>query len=191
MVVTRLRSRLGQRSETNIHNENDLEERKDPEDRESSPPGLGGATHPPAPLEPETKVRNVPGLDQRCPNGGCVFQEYVFSKRKIYNTPLTKYWVVRHGEPLPSPPPEANASECSGPAVFVNVPREGEKQIWLWNTDRQVWNAVPIKHTVDLDVRRQLNLNSKNVPVFIVPRAGRERGEVEGSQFVRYLAHSL
>ena len=52
--------------------------------------------------------------------------------------------------------------------------------------------TVPIKHVVELDVKRQLSLNSKNVPVFVVPRAGRERGEVEGSQqFVRYLAPTL
>ena len=120
------------------------------------------------------------------------FQEYAFSKRKIYNTRFTKYWVVRHGEPLPSPPPEVDASECSGPTVFVNVSPEGERQIWLWDAGQQMWDTVPIKHVVELDVKRQLNLNSKNVPVFVVPRAGRERGEVEGSQqFVRYLAPTL
>ena len=72
----------------------------------------------------------------------------------------------------------------------MNVSPEGERQIWLWNAGQQIWDAVLIKHVVELDVRRQLNLNSKNVPVFVVPRAGRERGEVESSQFVRYLAHS-
>jgi len=115
-------------------------------------------------------------------------QQYVFAKRKIYNTPFTKYWIVRHGERLPTPPPEVDASGCSGPAVFVNVLPEGERQIWLWNADRRAWDAVPIKHLVDMDVKRQLNLNAKHVPVFVVPRAGRERGEVEGSRFVRYLA---
>ena len=97
-----------------------------------------------------------------------------------------KYWIIRHGERLPAPPPGVDASECSGPAVFVNVLPGGERQIWLWNTDRQTWDAVPIKHVVDLDVRRQLNLNSKHVPVFVVPRADRGKGEAESSQFIRY-----
>jgi len=77
---------------------------------------------------------------------------------------------------------------CPGPTVFVNVLPDGEKQIWLWDAERQMWDAVPIKHVVHLDVGRELNLNSKHVPVFVAPRAGRERGETEGSQFIRYLA---
>lgn len=51
-----------------------------------------------------------------------------------------------------------------------------------------MWDAVPIKHVVDMDVKRVLSLNSKHVPVFVAPRADRERGEVEGSRFVQCFA---
>lgn len=99
-----------------------------------------------------------------------------------------KYWIVSHGERLQTPPPEVDASECFGPAVFVNVSPEGERQIWLWNADLRIWDAVPIKHAVDLDVRRQLNLNSKHVPVFVIPRVNREKGGAEGLRFVQQVA---
>ena len=41
---------------------------------------------------------------------------------------------------------------------------------------------------MDLDVKRQLNLNSKNIPVFVAARASREKEETESSRFVQYLA---
>ncbi|KAF9644154.1 hypothetical protein BDM02DRAFT_3190857 [Thelephora ganbajun] len=162
-------------SEDYAHNENGSEERKDLE-------GCGSST-----LDLENDSQSSEHLHPTVPaNSGS--KEYVFAKRKIYNTPFTKYWIIRHGERLPMPPTEVDASECSGPAVFVNVPPEGERQIWLWNADRQMWDAVLIKHVVDMDVKRQLNLNSKHVPVFVVPRADHEKGEVQGSRLVRYLA---
>jgi hypothetical protein len=116
-------------------------------------------------------------------------QGYKFTKRRIYNTPFYKYWIVRHGERLPSPPEEVNAHECTGPAVFVNVPPSGDRQIWLWNTNHKTWDTVRIKHIVDLDIKRELSLSPKNVPVF--PRAGAEKGTEKGNgggpRFVRYI----
>lgn len=110
------------------------------------------------------------------------YQEYLFARRKIYNSQFTKYWIVRHGERLQLPPPEVDASECCGPAVFVNVPPDGERQIWLWSTGQKTWDAVPIKHIVDLDVKRELKLNSKDIPVFVIPRDNhKKRGHSEGS----------
>ena len=91
------------------------------------------------------------------------FQEYVFSKRKIYNTRFTKYWIIHHGEPLPSPPPEVDASECSGPAVFVNVSPEGGRKIWLWDAGQQLWDAVPVRAdevTTDERARDRVNVMS-------------------------------
>ena len=103
------------------------------EDRGTSPFDLGDdfqspeQQHPPAPADSEPKVRKHlqlrPALDQQ----RCVFWEYVFSKRKIYKSRLSKYWIVRYGELLLSPPPKADASKCSGPAVFVNVLPKGDK----------------------------------------------------------------
>ena len=174
----------------------EFEERKDSEECGSFPPDLGNdrqsSEHPrpPLPAKSEPKVCRPFQIRPNWTDGGCLFQEYTFSKRKIYNTQFTKYWVVRHGEPLPSPPPEADASKCSGPAVFVNVPPEGGRQIWLWSADRRMWDAVSVRHNVDLDVRRQLILSPKHVPVFVLPRVSRGGGEEDGPRFIRYIAPS-
>jgi len=170
------------------------EERDDSEECGSFSPDLGDGPpehpHPPAPAKSKPKARIPFRLGPNWTNGGRVFQEYTFSKRKIYNTQFTKYWIVRYGELLPSPPPEADASKCSGPTVFINVPPDGERQIWLWSADRRVWDTVSIKHNVDLDVRRELKLNSKHVPVFVLPRANRRGGEEDSPRFIRYITPS-
>ena len=94
--------------------------------------------------------------------------------------------MVRHGGTLPSPPPEVDASGCSGPTVFVNVLPSGDRQIWLWNADNRKWDAVRLKHVVDLDVKRKLSLNSKHVPIFT--RVESEKGDGSDSRFVQYVS---
>lgn len=55
-----------------------------------------------------------------------------------------------------------------------------------------MWDVVFIKHVVDLDGGRQLDLNAKDIPVFIPPRGtGRKRRvqeEAENSGFIHYVA---
>jgi len=92
----------------------------------------------------------------------------------MYNTRLTKYWIVRHGGPLLSPPLEVDARHCLGPALFINIPTNGDKQLWLWNVQECKWDPTVIGHVVDLDVKRVLTLSKKNAPVF---KAVRERQE--------------
>ena len=96
----------------------------------------------------------------------------VCSKPKICNIRFAKFWFVRHGELLPSPPPEADASRRSGPTVFVNVPPDGERQIWFRGADRRTWDAVSVKHIVNLGVRRQLLETRSNICPFLVPTVG-------------------
>lgn len=110
-------------------------------------------------------------------------QVYVFSKRKMYRTRYHKYWIVRHGEPLPSPPSEADARRCPGPALFINVPTNGEKQIWLWNTEDGRWDPIGIGHIINLDVKRVLTLSEKNAPVFRAVRDRQDRRD--GLQFIQ------
>lgn len=108
---------------------------------------------------------------------------YIFAKRKIYNTPFHKYWIVRHGEPLLSPPLEVDARHCVGPALFINIPTNREKQIWLWNTQDHKWDPIGSGHVVNLDVKRVLTLSDKNAPIF---KAVREKqGQKDELRFIR------
>lgn len=101
----------------------------------------------------------------------------------MYNSQLTKYWIVRHGEPLSSPPIGVDARCCSGPALFINVPPNREKQIWLWNIREHRWDSIGIGHVIDLDVKRALILSEKNAPIF---KAVRERqGQRDEVRFIR------
>lgn len=101
----------------------------------------------------------------------------------MYNTRITKHWIVRHGGSLPFPPLEVDASHCSGPALFINVPTDEERQIWLWDTQGHLWNPIRIGHVIDLDVKRVVTLSDKNVPVF---KAARERRDAKDEvRFIR------
>lgn len=83
-------------------------------------------------------------------------------------------------------PPEADA--CSGLAVFVDIPPEGERQGLLWNVDQRMRDDVPIECAVDLNGPGQLSPNPKYFLVFVIRGANRGRGGVERSWFIRYLA---